>query len=78
MKADINDTSDSFQTLALLVVAVLLLLTSFGNAIVLYMASLGGMLVLFIWSLNDRNMWLAAVSGLFFAIAVFGTASRVF
>lgn len=78
MEAKLKSTHETFEAVALIVVAVLLILTSLGNAMVLFWASIVAMFGLFVWFLSNRKVWLATVSGLTFAITVVATASKLF
>jgi hypothetical protein len=72
------DIKETIQTMSLIVVAVLLIFTSTGNATVMFWASLASMVGLFIWFLADRNIWLATISVMIFAITIVVTAPKLY
>jgi len=66
------------QTISIVVVFCLLILTAIGNAELLFWFSLTAMFLLFVWCLFDRKVWLATVSGVAFAATVLLTAKSLF
>ena len=65
----VNGSTTWMQTTAMVVVAILLVLTAYGDAKIMFAVSGVASVLLFIWLLAERKIWLAAITG----VAFFGT-----
>lgn len=77
-ESHMNKYRNQLQMASVFVVAGLLILTAWGNAIALFWAAAVGLLVLSVWCLLDRKAWLATISAIVFTVTAFCFANSVF
>ena len=74
----VNEHGTWLQTLLLIAVTGLIVVTALTHAELLFWVALSANVVLMIWFLFDRKIWLACISAIAFFVTVLLTAKTLF